>query len=164
MGHPGNWTPRKREQVRRENAEADRGRLREVVLYQHTVAALNGQVGPDFFRMHPCTTFRVFRFEAVATCMGCLRQHQVTPYDLNDTPWAHRYWPTVMQELVCPDCGSCPKEVRFKSGTSDVGAISIDAEIVLHIADTNRISRPSPSRGAIDPFSQHDDGDGRSGG
>ena len=83
---PGNWTPRKREQVRRENAEADRGRLREVVLYQHTAAELAGKLGPDFFRMHPCTTFRVFRFGVTATCMGCLRHQAVTPFDLDDTP------------------------------------------------------------------------------
>ena len=51
MGDPRNWTPRKREQVRRDNAEADRGRLREVTLHQHSAAALAGKAGPDFFRM-----------------------------------------------------------------------------------------------------------------
>lgn len=160
MGRPGDWTPRKRDQLRRENAERDRGALREVALHQHSAAALNGQLGPDFFRMHPCTTFRVFRFKVVATCMGCLRQNEVTPYAFEDSPLAHRFWPYVMGELVCPECGSCPQELRFKEPRgSDVGAISLDAAITLCIADHQGIGQPWRSEGEIDPFAQHDDGE-----
>ena len=160
MGDPRNWTARKVGQVRRENSARDRQRLVEVTLYHHSAAALAGQAGPNFMVLHPCDTFRVFRLRVTATCMGCMAQREVTAAAFDDTPWAHRHWPAVMDKLICERCESCPRELRFSDlRGGDVGVISLDAQTTLRVATaTSGVTRPVLSRVEVDPFVQHDDG------
>ena len=159
MGDPRNWTARKAASVRAENVAADRQRLHEVTLYACTAAERRGQLGPDLFSLHPCDTFRVFRFVVEARCMGCLGAWPVARDHFDHSDLAHRPWPSVMGELVCPRCGSVPSELRFKTEAGDVGAISTEPEVVLHVeTSTSCITRPERVTGELDPGAQYDDG------
>ena len=159
MGDPRNWPERKVARVRAENAARDRDRLREVTFYGHSAAELAGKLGPDFLRMHPCDTFRVFRFQVTARCMGCNRSWEVKPHQFDDSHLAHRHWPYVIGELICEVCTSCPRELRFKASSGDeVGAISTETELTLHVWNgPSRPSRREVSQGMPDPGAQHDD-------
>ncbi len=111
--------------------------------------------------MNPCDTFRVFRLTVTAECMGCTGTWPVERWLLDDSPYAHRPWPVVMGELVCPRCLSCPRELRFRDADGEVGAVSISPEIVLHVSTaTSQVSRPVRSHGYPDADAQHDDGGG----
>ena len=132
-----------------------------VVLYAHGAEALAGRQGPNFLILHPCDTFRVFRFQVRASCSGCLMQWEVSPHGLlGDSPLAHRPWPVVMAQLPCPRCACRPDELRFMAGSGgDVGAISTRTELVLHVSHGSAgLSKPLVSRVGPDPFAQHDDG------
>ena len=161
MGDPRNWTARKVDSVRRENAAADRERLVEVTLYHHGAAELADQRGPNFLALHPCDTFRVLRFRVTATCAGCGLAWEVSPYEmLQDCAYAHRPWPVVMARvLICPRCTSCPRELRFKNDRGgDVGAVSVDSVVTLHVSGVSGITKPVISHGMPDADAQHDDG------
>ena len=160
MGDPRNWTPRKAHSVRATNAEADRDHLLTAPLYEHSAARASGKQGPHLLHMHPCDTFRVFRFKVLGTCTGCLGQWPLSRYDFDDSPLAHRPWSVVMRELVCPQCLSCPSELRFRSGDGgDVGAIATAAELTLHVASAaTQITRPVQTCGRLDHLAQYDDG------
>ncbi len=147
--------------MRAVNAEADRDRLLAAPLYEHSAARASGKQGPHFLHMHPCDTFRVFSLKATGACAGCLGRWPISRYDFNDSPLAHRPWAVVMRELVCPQCLSCPSEIRFQSEDGDdVGAIATARELTLHVATAaSQITRPLQTRGELDPFAQYDDGD-----
>lgn len=165
MGDARNWSDRKialeaarAAERRRVHAEAKRALLREVTLYAHYTRDRGGQRFPNWFQLHPCATFRFSGYLVRATCMGCGQGWPIPPHMLDDTPWAHRFWPAVMQELACPACGSCPAEIRFADDGGEVGAISIHPQVTLRVYKSQGFTKPQTSQGAPDPFAQHDDG------
>ena len=152
MGDPRNWTARKAEAVRRENAAADREQLVEVTFYSHGRA--------NMVAMHPCDTFRFVADEADARCHGCGRVERLNKHAVLAGRGAHLPWPTVMAAIVCTHCGSRPSEVRFVRGYDFVAAVSVHPTLSYWGPVNSEQHRAQiESVGTPDPEAQHDDGD-----
>ena len=107
MGHPGNWSDRKKASVRADNVRADREALKTATFEEH------GTRGWKFREMHPCYAYGM-RFIVHATCMGCLEKRYVDLVPLQHSPLAHAFFPRIMASLTCSACGSCAASLHFQ--------------------------------------------------